>query len=625
MNSARTSQLVTRKQRVQALFQQGKLKQAKVLYEKLCRDNTTDAESRYMLGSVYGRLGKFEEAARYFRQCIGIQPSAFVAHCGLGAALKELGDYAEAESTFRDALKLQPNNADVLLELANTLLNQGNLSEAERCLHQALQVQPDSTDVLHGLGEISHAKRHLPEAISFYERALKRDANRPVTHNRLGLVLQAIGKPHDAIEHYRMALKISAGLPEAYCNMARALIAVGKTPEAKTAYLQAKKLRPEYVEAIVGEAALDEREGNFDAAYGKLAPLVERGVQHPELAVAYANLCRHVGRCEQAVDYAEQLLTNTLPDSTRVELHFVLGKLYDSFKSYDEAFEHCRQANSLESEGFDPVEQPAMVEALINTFDWNFLATAPRATRRSQRPVFIVGMPRSGTTLTEQILASHPAVFGAGELMNIMNQAAQLLHLLGPEPGFPQVMRKITSEVLDSLATDYLDYLKELDANASRVTDKMPLNFMHLGLIALEFPETWVIHCVRDPRDTCLSIYFQRFSESHAYARDLRHLGAYYVQYTKMMQHWKSLLDIPILEVRYEDLVTQQEETSRKLVDFVGLDWDERCLNFHESGRNVATPSYYQVRQPMYTGSMARWKNYEKHIGPLIETLGDTL
>jgi len=230
-------------------------------------------------------------------------------------------------------------------------------------------------------------------------------------------------------------------------------------------------------------------------------------------------------------------------------------------------------------------------------------------------------MPRSGTSLTEQILARHDQIYGAGELLDIGDHAERLGKLLGPVPGFPASLKKITSALLDDTARAYLNHLQELSADARYVIDKMPQNFAHLGLINLLFPDAKIIHCMRDPRDTCLSIYFQHFNEAHTYASKLEDIAAYYLVYHRIMKHWKTVLDIPMLEVRYEKLVTQQEETSRKLIDFVDLDWDDRCLNFHKADRFVATSSYDQVTEKIYTRSMARWKNYEQHIGPLLEKL----
>lgn len=613
------------KKRALTLLQQGQLKKAKPLFEKLCQANRTDAESLYILGSINGQLGNLRQAASYFSQVVALHPDSFQAHCGLGAACEHLGQADKASDAFRHALRLQPTNADIMVKLAGILLSQGNLTECEKHLQQALQLKPGFPGALHMLGEIRCSENRLAEGIQFFKQAINTDPNLTGTCNRLGRALHMMGNPSQAITHYRHALSINPSFAEAHNNLANALVAVGKMQEARDAFRNAQQARPNYIDAIAGEAALDEREGDYEAAYGRLSPLILRNIKHPAIATVFANLCPQLERCTEAIDYAEGLLKDTLTVGAQKEVHFTLGKLYDSFGSYDMAFGHYRKANEKEPGSHNPNEHAANIDALINTFDWNFLSTAPRAKCRSARPVFIVGMPRSGTTLTEQILASHPDVFGAGELTDIMDQPKQLSKMIGPEPGYPYFLRKLTTEILDQLATSYLDHLEEMEPVAARVIDKMPLNFMHLGLIALEFPDTRIIHCVRDPRDTCLSMYFQHFSATHAQAKNLEHLGLYYRQYLRVMQHWKNLLDLPLLEVRYEDLVTEQEQISRQLVDFIGLKWDERCLHYHQNGRTVETFSYYQVRQPIYSSSMGRWKNYQPYIAPLVQALGDAL
>jgi len=616
-------QLAASKQQAQSLFQKGQFKQACTLYEKLCRKHPNDAELTYMLGSVYGQLGKFEEATRSFRTCIELQPNAFVAHCGLGAALKGLGQYAEAEQSFREALKLQPGNPDVILELAISLLRQDKLEESQGFFQQVLKSGSDSAEALHSLGEIRHATRRYEEAIDFYQRALKIAPDRAGTHNRIGHAQFMLGLYDEAIPHFREAVRIIPDFAEAYKNMGSALMTAGNAEAARKALQQALQLRPDYTDALVCEINLYEQEGDPEGAYERLARLVQRNIEHPGLATTFINICRHVERCDEAIVYAERVLENNhLPAATELMVQFALGKLHDRLENYDKAFLHYQRGNELKPDTFNEVEHTGIIDALTRVFSWQFLATAPRATVRSERPVFIVGMPRSGTSLTEQILASHPMVFGAGELMDVGNMVTALPGLVGKSPSYPFNLARLTPAILDDFAQKYLDHLAALDPGAPRVTDKMPQNFLHLGLIALAFPDARVIHCVRDPRDTCLSIYFQNFNEAHNYANKLEDVGRYYRQYEKLMQHYKGLLNIQIMEVQYEDLVANQENLTRQLLDFAGLDWDDRCLEFNKTRRFVATSSYDQVRQGMYTRSAGRWKHYEHNIGPLLDVLG---
>jgi hypothetical protein len=310
----------------------------------------------------------------------------------------------------------------------------------------------------------------------------------------------------------------------------------------------------------------------------------------------------------------------TLPE--RAYLHFHLGHLYDRTGEYDRAFSHFRQGNNLVQSPYDSDEHHRLVSSLIRAYDPASLATHPRATLPTEQPIFIVGMPRSGTTLVEQILTSHPRVYGAGELDDLSQIAAALPRTLGSAEPYPRCLDTLTQAQVDALAQQHLAKLAALSGNAPRVTDKMPLNFLNLGLIALLFPHARVIHCTRDPLDTCLSCYFCNFAGNLPYTYDLAHLGQFYKEYTRLMRHWKKVLPVRMREVSYEQLVADPEAQMRALVAFCGLDWDGNCLEFHNTERAVMTASDVQVRRPIYNSSVGLWRRYEKHLAPLLEALG---
>ena len=242
----------------------------------------------------------------------------------------------------------------------------------------------------------------------------------------------------------------------------------------------------------------------------------------------------------------------------------------------------------------------------------------------SDVPVFVVGMPRSGTTLAEQILASHPCACGAGELHDIGQIVIKLAEGLGGPEQYPNSLGRLDPAPVRALAEAYLDQLRQRCGEAARVVDKMPLNYQHLGVIAALFPRARVVHCRRDPIDTCLSCYFQDFARPLPFGPDLAHLGHHYREYERLMAHYTRVLPLPLFELRYEELTADQEAVSRRLLDFCGLDWDDRCLRFHETARTVNTSNALQVRQPLYRSSVGRWKRYEAHLAPLLEALGLT-
>lgn len=609
-------------------FQRGQLKKAQSLYEKACRANNDDAEALYMLGSTYGQSGNYKRACSILEKALEKQPDALPIHCALGAAYKALGKTDDAITRFRYAMQLSPENSDIKLELAGLLMEKGNLPEAESLLNEVNKKSgsdPTRATALHGLGEIRHIERKIDEAINYYRQALKSDPQRPTTHNRLGHALHTLGRLDEAISHYHTAISQSPDFSTAYKNLAGSLLTAGRLDEATQVIDKALTLEPTQTDALICKASILEHKNDPEAAYDLIFPLLENGIKHPGLAIIFSDICNKVGACDKAASYLETLLEETaLPDSTQEQLLYAAGKLYDKLGSFDKAFSCFENANNLRRDTYSSAEHTGTIQAFMETFDANFIATAPRAAHGSRRPIFIVGMPRSGTSLTEQILARHTEVAAAGELMEIENQA-KIIHANSTNNRiFPRGFSSITSNTIAAAAENYLEYLNKFSNREAYVTDKMPQNFIFLGLINLLFPGARVIHCVRDPRDVCLSIFFQHFSSSHSYATRLEHIADYYLAYQRMMAHWKSVLDIPILDLRYEDLILEQENTTRQILDFLELGWEPRCLAFHESNRHVATSSYDQVRQPLYSKSMGRWRHYRKHIAPLLEVFGES-
>ena len=304
-------------------------------------------------------------------------------------------------------------------------------------------------------------------------------------------------------------------------------------------------------------------------------------------------------------------------------MRFAAGGLLDGLKRYDEAFEQAKRANFIRRPRYNADSHDREIEKSIEYFSPRRLRCLPRASYRDTKPVFVVGMPRSGTSLTEQILASHPGVYGAGELDFINRVFEGTLGMLSATVAeFPSCLDRLSVDRADGMAQIYLEPMKSLSPNALRIVDKMPLNFLHLGLISLLLPEAKIIHCRRDPLDNCLSCHMTNFVVAHDYKYELNNLGRFYRIHDRVMAHWKSVLDLPILEVDYEKVVADPEGQARRMVEFVGLPWDDRCVQFHKTKRAVVTASVAQVRKPIYSSSVQRWRNYEKHLGPLKQVLG---
>ncbi len=581
------------KRRARVAVEGGRTEKAGALLTELCQREPRDAEAWFLLGAVHGEAGRLPEAVECAQRAVALRPDWPEAHYNLGQAYMHQRHYEDAAECYREALRLRPDYAEAGNHLGYALLQYDRPAEAADGLQRVLDRHPDFAEA----------------------------------HSNLGAALLDLGNYDEAISRFRVALRIRPDCPGARNHLAHALILQGYPEKALEVCNETLRNDPADPETccITKAGALD-RLRRYREACELLRPLRESQVPRAGAAVNFARFAHHVDRVDEAADWLEGLLQSAaLAPQARGSLHFALGRLYDRRREFDRAFLHYRSGNECKRASQAPVEPDRWrreVDAIIAAFGADALARRPRTTEYPQIPVFIVGMPRSGTSLVEQILASHPAVFGAGERREIGDLTKRLPRSVRPERPYPECIAHLDAERLQEFARDHLARLRRLAPDAQRITDKMPGNFFHLGLIRLLFPGARIIHCVRDPRDTCLSCYFQQFVGVHAYAYDLEHLGIYYSQYHRLMAHWRRVLDPPMLELRYEALVERPEEWSRALVDFCGLPWDERCLRFYESKRVVATSSYDQVRHPIYRGSLGRWRHYERHLAPLLHALG---
>lgn len=474
---------------------------------------------------------------------------------------------------------------------------------------------------------MEHAERLLAagefeQAAAICRGLLKRSPEDRAILSVLIRAQAALGDFAGARATIEKALKGRPADPELLADTARTWLHQGRFPEAIRAVERVLRIAPNNTSYIGLKAHILGLSGDAQAAWETMRPMVEAGMSNSGLATSLGQIAARVGQTGRAITMIRGCLSDpALSPVLRTELSFRLGDLLDSQGDWDAAFAAYAEGNRLRRAAFrfDVGTTIGETDELIAR--WSPGHDLPVSSIKSDRPIFIVGMPRSGTSLVEQILGSHPGVFPAGELLDIQNLAQAWQ---GPPRVDVPIFRRIeqlTAARLDSAARAYLQRLRRLDGGAARVTDKMPVNFLHLGLISLMFPEARIVHCTRDPVDTCLSCYFQNFSGSIPFAYDLRELGQFYLAYRRLMAHWQQVLRVPMRDVPYEGLVRDQEAMSRNLVNFAGLAWDDRCLRFHESKRIVLTSSNAQVRKPMYSSSIGRWKAYEKHLGPLLEAL----
>jgi tetratricopeptide (TPR) repeat protein len=638
------------------LYEKKEYEAARVSFENATRSMPNHAKAWHYLAHAMYDLDRIDESEKLYHKALDLKPDHVPAYLDLIFVLNELHKTSEAHALCLDALDLAPGNADVLAILGYTLRESGHPEEAASSYRKAIAIHPDNADFHYRLGQILRelgqtesaaeclgkaiklnprkdryplalgglyqATGNYKKALEYFQHTLRIKPDSTAAHTRKGKVMYMQGRHQEAIESFRQALRYKPDSSDINIGLAAALMALSKHEEASEHCMVALRLQPDNTEAAALAAQIAVRKGNVEEAYNLLQPLLEQDTLSDNVIMSFANISTGVGRIHESIRLLEQVLdkNSERPAETLVKLHFSLGKLYDSEGTYDKAFHHFQQGNALKQASFDARQHMMETDAFIAQHTWKFMAGLPHASIRSERPIFIIGMPRSGTTLVEQILSSHPDVYGAGELTNIGEIAESLPAILETQKRFPQCLSLITTAHLDKLAMSYLDTLEKLSPDAKRVTDKM-LGFMYLGLIDILFPAARVIHCVRDPMDTCLSGYFQDFSRSHPYAYDLHNLGAYYRGYQKVMHNWKNILHLPIMEVKYEDMVANQEAVSRKLIEFCGLEWDDRCLEFYKNERFVGTASYDQVRRPMYNTSSGRWKNYEQVLDPLKDAL----
>lgn len=456
------------------------------------------------------------------------------------------------------------------------------------------------------------------------EALAEHGADRAAAMYQLGLMHLRRGNAPAAANWIARSLELDPSSPEAHYNLATARFIEGDFRGAAESYGAAAARNGDDPRSLNGKARSLFRLKRDDEALEVIRPLLEQDPPFPA-SVDIAALIEHrQGKTKEALARVRKSLSAIrLQNQDRVRLNYTAGMLCDALGDYDTAFEYYRVANTYKAKPYQPRSHSKYIDRIIEVFSPEFIRAHRGNGPDSTLPVFVVGMPRSGTTLTEQILSGHPAIAGAGEtpvLWTLAQDLATKLSWPGPYPG---CMKAWSADAAARIGGEFIADLRARFPDARRVVDKLPGNFMHLGLIACMLPGAKIIHCVRDPLDTCLSCYFQNFAGNmQPFACDLNHIAAYYKDYRRLMDHWRDACGIEILEVRYEDTVADLEKQARRMIEHLDLPWDDACLNFHESKRVIATASFDQADKPIYDQSVGRWKHYERNLGPLKQALG---
>jgi tetratricopeptide (TPR) repeat protein len=577
-----------KKQKVHRYMEKGRLTDAITLVQKIIKQNPYDPEALYMLGCSFARLCRWDEAIRALTDSIKILPNVPQSHFALAGAYIATGQEEIALASLERTLEINPGMAEAHVAIANILISREETISAKDHLDIAIDLNPKCSDAYLGLASLE----------------------------------QIIGMHRTAVPYLEKSLEYDPKNIKAICSMATALANLTQKDMAATYFKKALNIEPHNIDAVSGMAMIHNFNGEYEAAYNLINPLLKKKIFHSSLGVAFAQCCHKVGFCKEAVSYIDEVLKRGgMSKASEKSIHFAAAKVLDRMHEYDKAFSHYKFANDAIRYLYDSVAHAQRNTVIMSDFTPELFMRAPRAENTDTRPVFIVGMPRSGTSLTEQILASHSNVYAAGELSDLSDIILQMAVATGERNNYLHCVEKLSQQQINSAAQKYLDKLTSLSTAANRITDKMPHNYYLLGFIQLLFPGARIIHCRRDPVDTCLSIYFQDFNEYHKYAKSLFDIGTHYHQYMKLMQHWQNVLTLPILDLDYEELVSDQENVTRRLLEFCELEWEEGCLQFYKYDRTVDTASFDQVRQPLYKKSVERWRNYDKYLDELREGL----
>ena len=566
-----------------ALYNQGKLQETLVHGEALAEQFPNVPFIPNLLGAVNVRLGYLEQAVASYRKALQLKPDLAEVHNNLGDALNDLGDSEAAIASYYTALQLKPDYAEAHNNLGNALNDLGRSEEAAASFDRALQIEPDYAEAHNNLGTVLCGLGKPEEAVSRFTKALQIKPDLAEANNNLGNALNSLGRPEEAAPSLIKALQIKPDFAEAHNNLGNALNDLGEPEEALASYDKALQIEPDYAEAHRNlSAAKRYQEG--DPQIRQMLQLVKR---------------------------------HDLLDKDRMHLNFALGKAHADIGNHDRAFFYLLEGNRLRKDDlrYEISSARASFAKIKSTFAEDVPAlkdVKEREGASGQRPIFIVGMPRSGTTLVEQILASHSQVYGAGE-RDLLGQSIHTIKWNST---------RLSSDQLQSIRKAYLSGLTSIGASEPYITDKLLANFLWIGFIFAATPEAKIVHVKRDARATCWSNFKHYFSgRGNGFIYDLQDVVEYYKLYSGLMAFWHQKFPGQIYDLNYESLTEHQEKETRNLLEYIGLNWEDQCLEFYKTKRVVRTSSATQVRQIMYQGSSDEWRKYEKHLKPMVESL----
>lgn len=642
--------------------QSGNIEQAQKLLTQAMLQQSENAVLHANLGEILRQSGQLEQAIVHCQRALELNPRSAAAHSNLGIIYYDQTHYAQARQCQHAALELQPGMLQALNNLGSIERDQANNCEAIDYFQQVLALDPNHLESLNNLGAVLTESRQPEQGLEYLQRALKLQPDYAEALRNIGScwlvlenygnalrdfnhclqlrpdfseALQGLASVHQHRQNYALAeqyieqaLALSPDDPDIYSQRGQLFSDMGFADKSWADYQQALRRDPQHIAAHLGMSLWLTEQGQIEEAAQCLYQVLRIDNESLAARIALAHLIKANSEDDTFTALVAELNKPQLSPVSALSLHFALGKCYDDIRDYDRAFPHFLEGCRLKRKTvkYDKRDTAQKVLEIAAAFSPERIKQLQGSGDPSTLPIFVLGMPRSGTTLTEQIIASHSQCFGAGELPDLMMLAdrPRADSVYNPSNQYPQLMGALSPELLSEMGSRYVNGLRKRQAGVQHITDKMPANFLALGLIHLMLPNAKIVHVKRNPVDTCLSGLSKLFRYGQHHSYDLAEQGYFYRHYATLMQHWRTVLPEGVFyEIHYEDLVTDTENQSRALIEYCGLPWDEKCLSFHNTSRTVRTASATQVRRPIYKTSVERWRRYDSFLSPLLDALGE--